>query len=749
MHDAAPRSRERSAPPAVTEATRPPAIDAAAVVATLDRPEWLTACLVSLAAADPPYREVLVVDQSVGEAQRAIADAHGARYLHLDRRGLSLARNAGIAASVSEWIHFPDDDCTVAPDLLAAVADGLQRQPGAGFLCAHIEIPGGRPIMVGMDDCERTIAKPIDALRTAMSPGLFVRRALLERLGGFDERFGVGARFPSGEESDLLFRALVAGTTGRYLPKARVFHPDQMAIRDAEARRRRAHAYGKGWGALFAKHAASSGGAALHALYQFRAMAGVVIETMTGSPERAGIHAATLRGRREGWKEWRAAESDSVAAAGAVPSMGARAVSRWRAAWNHPVLSNTAALVVVRAANLGARVLLLLLIARQVPPSSFGLIVLALSIAEIGKVVADFGMDTLAIRQYAAGTPESHSRFAASLAAAKLIFGAAVYLGLIGILGVTQPAAQARLGWIIGSTVLTALLVNFSLDYFQSRLAARRVVVPVLLSNAAITASALLLLPATDDLRLMVAFFPVIEAVTGVVLLARLGREGLLEKPRLAFDRVPALVRRSLPIAATAIMIMTYSRMDVLVLSSRLNAAAVGAYGLAFRLTEPFQIAAATFGLSVFARFSSWLQRPLATPLRDQVLRYGFATLAYGVLAGLLLGAVAPPILERLLPQYAPSIPVLRILAGALVFRTLNATLAGILQGAGRFLLVAELAIWNLVFFFFLLQWLVGLYQAPGAALALLIGEAVNSVLQIGLVAREVSRNERTRARAA
>ena len=53
------------------------------------------------------------------------------------------------------------------------------------------------------------------------------------------------------------------------------------------------------------------------------------------------------------------------------------------------------------------------------------------------------------------------------------------------------------------------------------------------------------------------------------------------------------------------------------------------------------------------------------------------------------------------------------------------------------------IAVWNLVCVFALLTWFVGRYQAPGAALALLAGEGLNSVIQLVVVARLVAWHER------
>lgn len=295
---------------------------------------------------------------------------------------------------------------------------------------------------------------------------------------------------------------------------------------------------------------------------------------------------------------------------------------------------------------------------------------------------------------------------------------------------------------IVGATVLTSLLVNYSLDFFQGRLRVARVLPVVLVTNVVLTLVALVAVTRLTDLRAQVALFPLVEAVNGLVLLACLRRERPPDVPRFAFGDAPALARRSLPIAVTGIVIMIYSRLDVLVLSSRLDAAAVGHYGMAFRLTEPFQLAAAAFALSVFSRFSARFHAPPVTGLLALAVRYLVATLAYGVAVALALALVAPPLIHRLLPGYAPCVPVLRVLAGALVFRSLNATLAGIIQGAGRFRLLTGVAVWNLALVYVLLGWLVGWLGLQGAAFALLGAEAVNTVIQLAMVLRIIARQE-------
>ena len=402
-----------------------------------------------------------------------------------------------------------------------------------------------------------------------------------------------------------------------------------------------------------------------------------------------------------------------------------------------PLFGNMVALVGLRATNLAARLVLLFLIARELPPAEFGLIVFALSVAEIAKVLADFGLDTLAIRTYA--PPADHARFAAALAGAKVAFGILTYAGLALWFALARPPEQAVIGWIVGLTIFTGLLAGYSIDWFQARLRVGRVLAPVVIANLVLALAAIVLVPRLTDLRAQAALFPLFEGVIALLLWVVFQGERVTRGWAIAFEQVPELVRAALPIAATAIVIMVYSRLDVLMLSSRLGAEAVGHYGVAFRFTEPVQMAAAAFGLSVFSRFSAWFQHPSSETLRSAAGRYVGYTLAYGLTAAALLALLAQPLIARFLPDYLPAVPVLRILAAALVFRSLNATLAGILQGAGQFRALGGMALWNLCWMWIWLRLLVPGLGAAGAALAVLIVEGVNSLIQGFMVARVVS----------
>jgi cellulose synthase/poly-beta-1,6-N-acetylglucosamine synthase-like glycosyltransferase len=103
----------------------------------------IAGCLDSILATDYPAdrREIIVVDNGSSDGTAAVIRARPVHYLHESRRGVSNARNRGIAESRGEILAFVDADCLVDPQWLAelvrvfedpevgAVAGDLQHSP--------------------------------------------------------------------------------------------------------------------------------------------------------------------------------------------------------------------------------------------------------------------------------------------------------------------------------------------------------------------------------------------------------------------------------------------------------------------------------------------------------------------------------------------------------------------------------------------------------------------------------------------
>ncbi len=224
------------------------------VVATLGRVMELDALLTSLAAQRGPGFEVIIVDQNGDGRLDAMLSRHAAampiRHLRSQVRALSHARNLALKLCRGTLVGFPDDDCTYPAGTLARVAAAFASDPALDLLSGAAEAPGGG-LGSGRWHKQAAAITRDNVWTTSISFTLFVRRALLERTGGFDEILGVGAPFGAAEETDLVVRAIDAGACARYDPTLRVVHPDKRLTEVAAAR---AYPYGLGCGYVLGKH---------------------------------------------------------------------------------------------------------------------------------------------------------------------------------------------------------------------------------------------------------------------------------------------------------------------------------------------------------------------------------------------------------------------------------------------------------------------------------------------------------------
>jgi cellulose synthase/poly-beta-1,6-N-acetylglucosamine synthase-like glycosyltransferase len=198
------------------------------VIPTLNEAPNIGALLESIHAQTYPIAKVVIADGGSTDGTRELIAADP-RVTLVDnpRRHAAAGRNTGLELCTTDWVLFTDGDCRPERDwaerLMAAASDpdvvGVGGQaiaePRTIFekVCAQVLLgmilrygAGSRPV----------VDKSLDgALITA---NCAYRRDILQRVGGFDERF---SNF--GEDIDLMFRVLdlQAGTV-RHIEDARV-----------------------------------------------------------------------------------------------------------------------------------------------------------------------------------------------------------------------------------------------------------------------------------------------------------------------------------------------------------------------------------------------------------------------------------------------------------------------------------------------------------------------------------------------
>ena len=96
-------------------------------------------CIASILACDyPPDRhEVLIVDNGSEDGTAEVVTRHPVRLLHEPRRGVSFARNRGIAEGRGEVFAFMDGDCLADPAWLRELARRFQ-DPAVGCVAGEL-----------------------------------------------------------------------------------------------------------------------------------------------------------------------------------------------------------------------------------------------------------------------------------------------------------------------------------------------------------------------------------------------------------------------------------------------------------------------------------------------------------------------------------------------------------------------------------------------------------------------------------
>jgi len=185
--------------------------DLAVVVPTRDRADRLRALLASLEGEDV---ELFVVDDGSGDATPELL--RDVPHLRIEPgRGPAAARNAGWRATSARLVAFVDDDCVVQPGWAGALHAAAGDDENA-FVVGRTDPEPRELHRLGAFSRTQSVQQAGPYFQTC---NIAYPRALLERLGGFDEAF---AHF--GEDTDLGRRALAAGAEARFAADAVVHH---------------------------------------------------------------------------------------------------------------------------------------------------------------------------------------------------------------------------------------------------------------------------------------------------------------------------------------------------------------------------------------------------------------------------------------------------------------------------------------------------------------------------------------------
>lgn len=226
------------------------------ILCTVGRTAPLDRLLTSLARQTSNDFEVVLVDQNPPGVLDPILAAYAGKVkiAHLTSpRGLSRARNVGLAEARGALICFPDDDCWYPDGLITDVTERFARNP-------EIDLIMGRTVDAsGKDSLGNFLTETVAIDRNNVwfcgnSNTIFLRAELARKIGPFNEELGVGASTPfkSGEETDYVLRGLSLGAVA-WFQSDLIVHHDQVGA-EVDASLARARAYAPGFGRVLRLH---------------------------------------------------------------------------------------------------------------------------------------------------------------------------------------------------------------------------------------------------------------------------------------------------------------------------------------------------------------------------------------------------------------------------------------------------------------------------------------------------------------
>jgi len=190
---------------------------ASVVICTCDRSELLVRSIRSVCEQKPPHQDfelIIVNNQPAQDLSDVItplqteffpSEPHRLRLVVCPIRGLSFARNAGLAEARGEVVAFLDDDALAREDWLAALVAAFDANPDLGVVGGPVLVqppcpaprwyhPSFLRFWSHFEPKATGLVRAADWMAFPYGANWSARRALLYRIGGFRAGYGRGGR---------------------------------------------------------------------------------------------------------------------------------------------------------------------------------------------------------------------------------------------------------------------------------------------------------------------------------------------------------------------------------------------------------------------------------------------------------------------------------------------------------------------------------------------------------------------------
>ncbi|HAE34724.1 MAG TPA: glycosyltransferase [Chitinophagales bacterium] len=143
-------------------------------------------------------------------------------FLVMHEKGLSKSRNRLLHSSHADWLYLCDDD-VIPENISHLLKTAVQDQPDTSICCFMLKDENGHALKRYAAEAYQINRRTAGGVSSAEV--IYHLPSLLQAGLAFDERFGLGSEYISGEENLLLDQALKKGLKIRFFPMYIGSHP--------------------------------------------------------------------------------------------------------------------------------------------------------------------------------------------------------------------------------------------------------------------------------------------------------------------------------------------------------------------------------------------------------------------------------------------------------------------------------------------------------------------------------------------
>lgn len=323
--------------------------------------------------------------------------------------------------------------------------------------------------------------------------------------------------------------------------------------------------------------------------------------------------------------------------------------------------------------RMGFGLLVSVYVARYLHPTGFGLISFASAMATLVTAIAQFGMQTVVVRDLVR-RPQERAVILGSALVLRLVTGAASILLAMGATVLLRPGDHraAVVVLIVAAVALPRAWDVVDYDY-QARIEAGPVVIARNVGFIAFAVLRVLLVLVHAPLEAF-AFAITGEQVLASILLIRRWRVDGLTVGVLSANwrEMRELVMTTWPLVIAGLSMVVYMRIDQVMLASMMGDAGVGLFSAAIKISEALYFIPAAATATVAPAMTAAHRRSRAQYER-QMLRVMRILVRFGLVVAVTVSGFSHFIVVKLYgPAYAPAAAVLSIHAWIYLLVTLN-----------------------------------------------------------------------------